>query len=151
MKACCVTGPRDIPGKRIRFVRDELGKEIEDAIGDGFTLFLSGFDLGTDMVFARLVIKLKEEHPQIELEAALPYNSWMMSRSEEDRELLLKCYRVQGHSKKTNKDCFIIRNQYMVKTCKRVHVVHDGRETADTIAILKYAAESDREIRAIHL
>ena len=100
MKACCITGHRDIPADKIDTVTATLRAEIEQAIADGFTLFISGFAPGADMVFARLVVELQPAHPQIYLEAALPYGNWFRNRSAEDKTILLKCVGIGVHSPK---------------------------------------------------
>lgn len=46
IKTCCVTGHRDIPAEQVEEVKRALWREIEKAIADGFTRFLSGFAQG---------------------------------------------------------------------------------------------------------
>ena len=36
-KTCCVTGHRDIPEARIAYVEQELRREVEEAIAEGYT------------------------------------------------------------------------------------------------------------------
>lgn len=151
MKACCVTGHRDIEANKIDYVTGELRKAIVEAISDGFTLFISGFAPGVDMIFARLVIELKGEHPDIHLEAALPYGGWLNKRDEADQALLNKCVAIGVHSEKSNRDCFLIRNRFMALTCERVIAVYDGRETGGTVKTIRYAAVLERDIRKIEI
>ena len=48
-KTCCITGHRDIPAEKKKFVEEELRKEVVAAIEDGYTRFISGFaDDGRD-------------------------------------------------------------------------------------------------------
>jgi len=42
-KVCCVTGHRDLPQNQISYVKATLLREIEKAVADGFTCFMSGF------------------------------------------------------------------------------------------------------------
>ena len=51
-KTCCVTGHRDLPQKEINRVKTALRKEIEKAVADGFTRFMSGFAESVDQYFA---------------------------------------------------------------------------------------------------
>ena len=44
-KTCCVTGHRDIPEEQIDNVKQSLEREVDRAIRDGFTSFLSGLSL----------------------------------------------------------------------------------------------------------
>lgn len=151
MKACCVTGHRDIAADKIDYVTCELRREIEEAINDGFTFFISGFAPGVDMIFARLVIELKEKYPHVNLEAALPYPTWLKNRSAEDKELLYKCVGFGVHSPKYTPNCFLIRNRFMANTCERVIAVYDGREKGGTVSTMRYAAVLERDIREIRI
>ncbi|SHN73364.1 hypothetical protein [Desulfitobacterium chlororespirans] len=69
MKACCITGPRAIPMEKIQYVRQALRREIEQAIADGFTGFLSDMDKGTNSEFTMLAAEKKQEIPGLFLEA----------------------------------------------------------------------------------
>lgn len=151
MKSCCVTGHRDISEDKVSFITEKLHDEIVKAIDDGFTLFISGFAPGVDMIFARLVIHLQKEYPEIRLEAALPYPTWMNSRSKEDNILLSKCAIVGAHSPKYQPNCFFVRNRFMVNACERVIAVYDGRIKGGTVQTMKYAAVLKREIRQIDI
>lgn len=51
-KICCVTGHRSIPEDLTVFVRKQLEKEVDHAVADGFTYFVSGFAEGVDLMFA---------------------------------------------------------------------------------------------------
>ena len=75
MKICCVTGHRDIPEALTEQVRQDLIREVEKAIQDGFTYFISGFAKGTDLLFAEIVLEKQKEHEAVQLEAAIPYRN----------------------------------------------------------------------------
>ena len=59
-KTCCVTGHRDIPEARIAYVEQELRREVEEAIAEGYTRFISGFAEGVDLMFAAIVVEQME-------------------------------------------------------------------------------------------
>ena len=42
-KTCCVTGHRDLPQNEINKIKAALEHEIDAAVTDGFTCFMSGF------------------------------------------------------------------------------------------------------------
>lgn len=147
--SCCVTGHRNIPPEQLTSVEQALQEEIEAAIADGYRHFISGFAMGTDMIFARLVLKAKERFPDVTLEAALPYPGWLDNRCPGDRALLAQCERIQAHSERYSSRCFSTRNRYMVHTCPRVIVVYDGRETGGTANTLRYATYLERDIRLV--
>ena len=41
-KTCCVTGHRDLPQNEINKIKTALAHEIDAAVTDGFTCFMSG-------------------------------------------------------------------------------------------------------------
>ena len=90
-KACCVTGHRDIPADKVEYVKSKLKEEIEKAIADGFTTFISGFAEGVDLLFAELVLEQKAQHPELFLEAAIPYNNRLKSTDPLFRKCLESC------------------------------------------------------------
>jgi DNA-binding XRE family transcriptional regulator len=79
---CSFTGHRIIPEGKIEFVKREIRREIEQAVGDGFTFFLSGFANGADLMFAAVVADIKKDNPDIILEAAIPYRERLKNRDE---------------------------------------------------------------------
>ena len=72
-KTCCVTGHRDLPQKEINHVKTALRREIDSAVADGFTRFMSGFADGVDQYFAEIVLEKKKTNPALELIAVIPY------------------------------------------------------------------------------
>lgn len=52
-KTCCVTGHRDLPQKEINYVKTALRREIDSAVADGFTRFMSGFRRRRGPVFCQ--------------------------------------------------------------------------------------------------
>lgn len=78
-KTCCVTGHRDIPADKAAYVKARLQEEIEQAIADGFTTFITGMAKGTDLLFAGLVLAQKVQHPHLFLVAAIPYQNRLNS------------------------------------------------------------------------
>ena len=58
-KTCCVTGHRDLPQKEINHVKTALRREIDSAVADGFTRFMSGFSEGAVQYFADFVLYKK--------------------------------------------------------------------------------------------
>lgn len=60
-KTCCVTGHRDLPQKEINHVKTALRREIDSAVADGFTRFMSGFADGVDQYFAEIVLEKKKD------------------------------------------------------------------------------------------
>ena len=70
-KTCCVTGHRDLPQNEINKIKTALAHEIDAAVTDGFTCFMSGFADGVDQYFAELVLERKQTTPALELIAVI--------------------------------------------------------------------------------
>ena len=60
-KICGVTGHREIPAEYMEQAEQDLRREIEKAIADGYTYFISGFADGADQLFARIVLKRQKK------------------------------------------------------------------------------------------
>ena len=71
---CCFTGHRP---EKIEASEEEvkawLEMQIEQAIKDGFTTFISGCAMGTDIWGAQIVLRKKTENPALHLIAATPW------------------------------------------------------------------------------
>lgn len=151
MKACCVTGHRDIPADKREYVKVELRREILQAVEDGYTLFISGFAEGVDLLFASIVVELKAEYPAIELEAALPYRNRVKTPDALFHRLLGECGAVGVYSEKCTRDCYLIRNRIMVTRSERVIAVYDGRAKGGTLSTMSYAHSQEKEVRVIQI
>lgn len=84
-KVCCVTGHRDIPQGQINYVKAALRREIEKAVADGFTCFMSGFGEGVDQYFVEMVIEKQKDDPALELVAVIPYRKRLDSLKDKAR------------------------------------------------------------------
>ena len=84
-KTCCVTGHRDIPEARIAYMEQELRREVEEAIAEGYTRFISGFAEGVDLMFAAIVAEQMEHRPELFLEAAIPYAGRLKTKNQQER------------------------------------------------------------------
>ena len=74
-KICGVTGHREIPAEYMEQAEQDLRREIEKAIADGYTYFISGFADGADQLFVRIILEKAKENPALHLEAAIPYRN----------------------------------------------------------------------------
>lgn len=88
-KTCCVTGHRDLPQKEINHVKTALRREIDSAVADGFTRFMSGFADGVDQYFAEIVLEKKKTNPALELIAVIPYQKRLDSLMAKGRTYVL--------------------------------------------------------------
>lgn len=150
-KVCCVTGHRDIPAERIAYVEQQLRREVLEAIEAGYTRFISGFAEGTDLMFAAIVAEQKKRHPELFLEAAIPYAGRLKTRNKQFQALLQACDGIKVICQEYTPSCFMQRNRYMVRESQRVIAVYDGRNHGGTLFTMRYAHALDREIRVIRI
>lgn len=148
-KTCCVTGHRNIPANKINYVKHELRREIQAAIEDGYTRFISGFADGADLLFAAIVAEEKQRNQALSLEAAIPYQGRIRTTNKEFQRLFLVCDRVTVIRESYIPSCYMERNCYMVDYSQRVIAVYDGRKNGGTFSTMRYASAMGRDVRAI--
>ena len=146
-KVCCVTGHRDIPAERMVYVQQELQREVLAAIEAGYTRFISGFAEGADLIFAAVVAEQKKLHPELFLEAAIPYTGRLKTRSKQFHALLQACDGIKVMCREYTPSCFMQRNRYMARQSQLVIAVYDGRNRGGTLCTLRYAHTLGRAIR----
>ena len=151
MKTCCVTGHRDITMEKREYVEAALRREVEAAIQDGYTCFISGFAEGTDLIFAAAVAEAKRNHDGLFLEAAIPYAGRLKTKDKKFHELLSACDGVKVISDHYVPSCYMNRNRYMVSQSQRVIAVYDGRGKGGTLFTLRNAHILGREVRLIEI
>lgn len=150
-KTCCITGHRDIPAERMAYVEQQLRREVLAAIEAGYTRFISGFAEGADLMFAAIVAEQKENHPELFLEAAIPYAGRLKTRNKQFHALLQACNGIKVMCREYTPSCFMQRNRYMARESQRVIAVYDGRDRGGTLFTLRYAHTLGREIQVIQI
>ena len=147
---CCVTGHRDIPTEKVLYVQNSLHQELEKAIHGGYVHFISGFAYDVDLMFAEAVVDFKSSYP-ITLEAAIPYLGRLNTPDTTFHRLIKECDIVKVHTAQYSKNCYMIRNRYMVDCSTLVIAVYDGRKTGGTTATIRYAQKRGCTVREINL
>jgi len=127
----CFTGHR--PEKLTvpeRVVQRELEKEIRLAISEGKNVFISGMARGVDLWAAEIVLKLRNQNPEVKLICACPFegfeNSWNADAREQYRSILGKADLVRFICPHYSRSCFQIRNEWMVNHAAQVIAVFNG-------------------------
>ena len=148
---CCITGHKDIPAQQIDYVKAALNHEIDKAIADGYTYFISGFGDGVEQLFAEIVITRKEHNPLLQLIAVLPYRKRLETLQKKDRtKLLLEgCADVVIIREEYIPSVYSHRNRYMIEKSARVIAVYDGREQGGTVNAIRFTHELRKELREI--
>ena len=132
-------------------VEQELRREVRAAIEDGYTRFISGFAEGTDLMFAAIVAEEMQHHPELFLEAAIPYAGRIKTKNQQFHELLRACNGVKIVCKEYEHSCFMQRNRYMAGESQRVIAVYDGRDRGGTLFTMRYAHTLGKEVRVIRV
>lgn len=150
-KICCVTGHRDLPQNQINYVKAALMREIEKAVADGFTCFMSGFAEGVDQYFVEMVMEKQKNDPSLELIAVIPYQKRLDSLRAKGRtyEMLEACHDVVVIQEEYQPSVYSHRNRYMVEHSNRVIAVYDGREKGRTVRTIRFAHQMKKELREI--
>lgn len=140
-KTCCVTGHRDIPGEQVGYVRQELRREVERAIEDGYQHFLTDFMEGTDQLFAEVVAEIRQVNDGIRLEAVLPYRGRFekLHKDERTRLLLAACTEVGFANEKYTKNCITVCRREQLRRSSRMIAVFDGREKGGAVTAIRMA------------
>lgn len=150
-KTCCVTGHRDIPTEQVGHIKKSLEQEIDCAISDGFTCFISGFADGVDLLFAEIIAERIAKNPALKLIAAIPYQSRLdtLKKSERTKALIDLCAEIYVAAEKYHPSVYAKRNRYMVERSDRVIAVYDGREKGGTVGTIRLAHTMKKELREI--
>lgn len=151
VKTCCCTGHREIPADKIEYVRRELRREIEQAVKDGFTYFLSGFADGVDLEFAAIVAEIKKDNTSLFLEAIIPYAGRLKTKNSLFLYLIDRCNSVKVLSKNYSDDCYKIRNAYLTEHAERVIAVFNGSSRSGTAQTIRMATARARDLRVIDI
>ena len=109
-------------------IKRKLREQIEQAINDGYTIFLSGAALGIDTWAALCVLELKSYYPFIRLELVLPClgqeSRWSKQAKETYAHLLDHADAVTRTSRRYYYDgCMKIRNDLLVRRSNRLIAV----------------------------
>ena len=134
---CCFTG--HIPEK-LNISEEQLcvrlGQEIDQAIEDGFTTFISGMAKGVDICAAELVLKRRVSDARLKLICALPYENfglhWSTSWTDRYVEVIRHADLVRCISQEFSYSTYQRRNEWMVDHSGRVIAVYTGESGGTT-------------------
>lgn len=125
---------------------------VEAVYRDGAVHFICGMATGCDMYFGEAVLLLRAEHPEVTLEAAVPYErqpeKWSAALRRRYGRLVTECDYQTVISKAYTDDCMMRRNRYMVDSSAYLIAAYNGMP-GGTRATLLYAMR--RGLRIIQL
>ena len=129
---CCFTGHR--PEKlntSEKEVKAALRKQIDQAVHDGFTVFITGMARGVDLWAAEIVLDLRKRNKEIRLICAIPHDGfearWSPSWQELYRYVLAEADLTRVISKGYHTGVYQVRNEWMVNHSARVIAVFNGQ------------------------
>lgn len=148
---CCFTGhrPDKLPWRYNETDPGCLGLKsmIADVLASlydaGFRHFICGMAIGADMYFGEAVVALRSEHPDVTLEAAIPFDGQERKWPRKDRlryaRLSEECDERTVLRREYASGCMLARNRYMVDRSSVLIAVYDGRP-GGTQYTIRYAA-----------
>ncbi len=154
---CCFTGHRaaKLPWRdnesdpRCLDLKRRIADAVEAVCFSGVRHFICGMATGCDMYFCEAVIALRAEHPDVTLEAAIPYEGqserWSAPLRARYMRLLSDCDYQTLVSRTYTSDCMMRRNQYMVDASSVLIAAYDGHP-GGTMRTMLYAMRQELEI-----
>lgn len=120
------TDPRCIDFKK------RLTDTIMLLIEQGYSHFLSGGAMATDIFAAEAVLELKEVYPHITLEMVSPFDGqadrWSREYRARHDELFELADMVTVISREYTRSCMFLRNRYLVTNADILVAAYDGQE-----------------------
>lgn len=150
-KTVCFTGHREII-TNYNDLYDTLHKILEELIFKGFLYFGAGGARGFDSIAAKVVLHLKEKHPQIHLILVLPFvnqyeheKGWRKEDIEQYHTLKQKASKVVYLQDVYSQGCYYRRNRHLVDFSS-VCVCYQNRYTGGTAYTVEYAKKKGLNI-----
>ena len=137
-ESCCFTGHR--PGKlpwrynefdpRCLKLKRRIADAVELAYEQGFRHFLCGMAMGCDLYFCEAVLALRERHPDVTVEAAIPCptqaDAWPPAQRERYDRLVAACDFKTMVSGQYTSTCMLRRDRYLVDHASLLIAAFDG-------------------------
>lgn len=155
--ACCFTGhrPSKLPwgdregDPRCENLKLRLKEATLAAYDEGYRHFLCGMAQGCDLYACECVLELRENHPDVTLEAAIPCptqsNSWPAPQRERYEKLLSACDYETMVSVTYTPSCMQRRDRYMVDHAALLIAMFDG-SPGGTRYTMEYAMKRGLDI-----
>ena len=109
--------------------------------------------LGADFYFCEAVLALRERHPGVTLEAAIPCEEQAARWREQDRnryfDLVERSDQETMVSRRYDRDCMLRRNRYMVDHASKLIAVYDGT-LGGTMYTVGYAMKRKLEVEILN-
>ncbi len=161
-KTCCFTGhrPNKLPWRedetdpRCVKLKAAIKREVERAYERGYRHFICGMAQGADFYFCEAVQDLRDQRPDVTIEAAIPCEEQASRWSERDRERYFRLVGlcdfetvVQHHY---DRGCMLRRNRYMVDHSSLLIAAFDGT-LGGTMYTITYAMRQEVEVITLNV
>lgn len=136
-------------------LKEVLAKQINFLYRQGITNFYTGCALGIDLWAGEAVLALMELHPEIKLHCVVPFaaqdQKWTPAQQARYHALLDRSCDVILTQEEYSKDCYYIRNRYLVNHADIVLAVYDmqANKRSGTGYTFHYAQAQNKPIVAI--
>lgn len=163
-QSCCFTGYRphrfafSPDGLRPEQVQAALGQQIRRLYDEGYRTFISGMSAGVDLWAAVEVLALRQECPDVQLIAAVPFvgqeSHWSIPLQREYRRILDAAQEVEylfpvSAAEDNAAACYRGRNRWMVDRADTVLAVCEidvADSRTGTAATVRYARRLQKRI-----
>ena len=154
---CTFTGHREnkLPWRgneedpRCQRLKEHLSAAVEAAYASGIRHYICGMATGGDMYFGEAVVALRAEHPDVTLEAAIPYEGqskqWTPQQKKRYDRLAAECDYQTVVQHDYTPECMMRRNRYMVDASSILIAAYNGTP-GGTQATLLYAIRQGLQI-----
>ena len=154
---CSFTGhrPEKLPWKhneedpRCLALKQRMEDAVEAAYEEGYRHFICGMAQGCDLYFCACVLRLREQHPDVTVEAAIPCptqaDSWRADQRARYRHLVDACDFETLVSERYSPSCMQRRDRYMVDHAALLIAAFDG-SAGGTRYTVEYAMRRGVEI-----
>ncbi len=118
-KVACFSGHRILPNDCIE-IQSSLESAVKELIEQGVVFFGAGGALGFDMLAEEMILKMKEQYPQIRLVLVLPCPpvqqtlKWNDSQRKRYNDILERADKVRILSAEYTQNCMLDRNRHLV-------------------------------------
>mgnify|MGYP000056629703 CR=1 FL=1 len=134
---------------RCENLKKRLYDAVCDACEDGYAHFICGMANGCDLYFFDAARYLRLQHPEVTIEAAIPFSGqadrWRPELRERYAYDLRQCDYQTLVQETYTPGCMMRRNRYMVDHAARLIAVFDGQE-GGTRRTVEYAMRRGLEI-----
>ena len=151
---CAFTGHRP---EKLQVTEEDakalLRCEIQNAVDEGYSVFITGMARGVDIWAAEIVVDLREKNKDLKLICAVPYKGfeqrWAGEWQRRYQSILDRADYVRVLKEGYSPSVFQLRNMWMVNHASRLIAFYNG-EPGGTRNTIEYARDQKIDVRIIN-